>query len=303
LPAGRSAIIFEFGGQKAICEIEQMLEEKMKRSFQLTRVQVLPLLFLIIGALAGCSTVPVTGRSQLILIPDNQVMALSFDQYNQFLAEHDVIKGTPQAQMVQQVGQRIQKAVEAYLYQNGQEGLLSGYQWEFNLVRDKQINAFAMPGGKVVIYTGILAVTQNESGLATVMGHEIGHAIARHGNERMSQGLMAQMGGMALGVALSSRPQETQQLFAAAYGLGTQVGILLPYGRLQESEADQLGLIFMAMAGYDPRTAVEFWQRMDNQKEQAAPPEFLSTHPSHGRRIADIQYHLPAAMAYYRPGR
>jgi len=273
----------------------------MKSLFKVKRAQVLSLLVLFIGVLAGCSTVPVTGRNQLILIPDNQVMALSFDQYNQFLSEHDVIKGTPQAQMVQRVGQRIQKAVEAYLYQNGQEGLLSGYQWEFNLVRDKQINAFAMPGGKVVIYTGILAVTQNELGLATVMGHEIGHAIARHGNERMSQGLMAQMGGMALGVALSSRPQETQQLFAAAYGLGTQVGILLPYGRLQESEADQLGLIFMAMAGYDPRTAVEFWQRMDRQKEQAAPPEFLSTHPSHATRIADIQYHLPAAMAYYRP--
>ena len=252
----------------------------MKHLFTLAAKFVAPMMIVATCMLAACATVPLTGRNQLILIPDNQVMSLSFDQYDQFLKEHDVIKGTPEAQMVLRVGQRIQKAVEAYLYKNGQEGLLSGYKWEFNLVKDKQVNAFCMPGGKVVVYSGILPVTQNESGLATVMGHEIGHAIARHGNERMSQGLVAQMGGMALGAALSSRPQETQQLFMAAFGLGTQVGILLPYGRLQESEADQLGLIFMAMAGYDPRTAVDFWQRMANQKDQAAPPEFLSTHPA-----------------------
>jgi predicted Zn-dependent protease len=159
-----------------------------------------------------------------------------------------------------------------------------------------------MPGGKVVVFSGILPVTADESGLATVMGHEIGHAIARHGNERMSQGLVTQLGGVALGAALSSRPQETQQLFMAAYGLGAQVGVLLPYGRLQETEADHLGLIFMAMAGYDPHKAVDFWQRMDSQKDQAAPPEFLSTHPSHTTRIADIRSYLPTAMAYYHPG-
>jgi predicted Zn-dependent protease len=263
---------------------------------------MMPPLLSITWLLAACATVPITGRSQLILIPDTQVMALSFDQYNQFLSEHDVITGTPEAQMVKRAGQRIQKAVEAYLVQNGQDDLLAGYQWEFNLVKDKQVNAFCMPGGKVVIYTGILPVADNESGLATVMGHEIGHAIARHGNERMSQGLMTQLGGMALGVALSSRPQETQQLFMAAYGLGAQVGVMLPYGRLQESEADRLGLIFMAMADYDPRTAVGFWQRMESQKDQASPPEFLSTHPAHATRIADIKNHLPTAMAYYRPG-
>jgi len=274
----------------------------MKHPRKLATQLVIPLMVLVIGLLAACSTVPLTGRSQLILIPDNQVMSLSFDQYNQFLSKHEVIKGTPEAQMVQRVGRRIQNAVQAYLVQNGQSGLLNGYQWEFNLVKDKQVNAFCMPGGKVVVYTGILPVTENESGLATVMGHEIGHAIARHGNERMSQGLVAQMGGMALGAALSSRPQETQQIFMAAFGLGAQVGILLPYGRLQESEADQLGLIFMAMAGYDPHAAVGFWQRMAGQKDGAAPPEFLSTHPSHATRIADIKSYLPTAMAYYRPG-
>jgi predicted Zn-dependent protease len=273
----------------------------MKHPFKFAATLVIPFMVLTVGLLTACSTVPLTGRNQLILIPDNQVMTLSFDQYNQFLSEHEVIKGTPETQMVQRVGQRIQKAVEAYLHKNGQEGLLSGYKWEFNLVKDKQVNAFCMPGGKVVVYSGILPVTENESGLATVMGHEIGHAIARHGNERMSQGLMVQMGGMALGAALSSRPQETQQLFMTAFGLGTQVGVLLPYGRLQESEADLLGLIFMAMAGYDPNTAVAFWQRMANQKDQAAPPEFLSTHPAHATRIADIRHHLPEAMTYYRP--
>ena len=272
----------------------------MKRRFDFPVYWILwPILGLCL--LAACATVPLTGRSQLILIPDSQVMTLSFDQYHQFLAKHEIIKSTSEAQMVQRVGQRIQKAVQAYLEQSGQADLLNGYQWEFNLVKDKQANAFCMPGGKVVVFNGILPITKNESGLATVLGHEIGHAIARHGNERMSQGLVTQLGGVALGAALSSRPQETQQLFMAAYGLGTQVGVLLPYGRLQETEADHLGLIFMAMAGYDPHLAVNFWERMASQKDQAAPPEFLSTHPAHATRIADIKDYLPTAMAYYHP--
>jgi predicted Zn-dependent protease len=261
-----------------------------------------PWLIIALCLLVACTTVPLTGRNQLILIPESQVMALSLDQYDQFLAKHEVVKGTDAAQMVQRVGSRIQKAVTTYLERNGQADLLNDYQWEFNLVKDKQVNAFCMPGGKVVVFTGILSITENESGLATVMGHEIGHAIARHGNERMSQGLVAQLGGVALGAALSSRPQETRELFMAAYGLGAQVGVLLPYGRLQETEADHLGLIFMAMAGYDPHQAVNFWQRMESQKDQATPPEFLSTHPSHATRIADIKNYLPTAMAYYRPG-
>ena len=262
-------------------------------------LQTLLIPFLLLAT--ACATVPITGRNQLILIPDNQVMSLSFDQYDQFISKHDTVKGTLEAQMVQRVGQRIRHAVETYLNRNGQTGLLSGYQWEFNLVKDKQANAFCMPGGKVVVYTGILPITRDEAGLATVMGHEIGHAIARHGNERMSQGLVAQMGGMALGAALSSYPQETRQLFMTAFGLGSQVGVLLPYSRLQESEADELGLIFMAMAGFDPHHAVAFWQRMENQQDQPAPPELLSTHPAHATRIAAIKNYLPKAMTYYRP--
>lgn len=273
----------------------------MKISRQSTKAQLILPLIVIFGLLAACATVPITGRSQLILIPDSDVMALSFDQYSQFISKHEVIKDTPDARMVERVGRRIQKAVEAYLYKNGQESLLSGYKWEFNLVKDKQANAFCMPGGKVVVFTGILPVTENESGLATVLGHEIGHAIARHGNERMSQSLMVQFGGLALGAALSSRPQETRELFSTVYGLGAQVGIMLPYNRLQESEADRLGLIFMAMAGYDPNQAVDFWQRMENKEGQKAPPEFLSTHPSHATRIADIKKFLPTAESYYRP--
>ena len=176
---------------------------------------------------------------------------------------------------------------------------LDGYQWEFNLVDSKEVNAWCMPGGKVVVYTGILPLTQNENGLAVVMGHEIAHAVAKHGNERMSQGLLTQMGGMALELALQDRPKQTQQLFMTAFGMGAQVGVLLPFSRVQESEADHLGLIFMAMAGYDPNGAVPFWERMAQQGGQK-PPEFLSTHPSDQTRIQKIKSELPEALEYYR---
>jgi predicted Zn-dependent protease len=183
----------------------------------------------------------------------------------------------------------------------GDAEALKSYRWEFNLIDDESINAFAMPGGKVVVFSGILPVAQNDIGLAVVMGHEIAHAVARHGNERMSQALVAQLGGTALDIALANQPQATRQLFMQAYGMGSQVGVLLPYSRLQESEADQLGLVFMAMAGYDPRSAVAFWQRMDAQAKGDAPPEFLSTHPAYQTRIRDIRDHLPEALKYYRP--
>jgi len=248
----------------------------------------------------SCSTVPVTDRQQLTLLSSDQVLSLSFNQYNQFLNQNKVVADTAQSRMVHQVGSRIQRAVETFFQKRGRSEILAGYRWEFKLVEDSSANAFAMPGGKVVVFTGILAITENENGLATVMGHEIAHAVARHGNERMSQGLLTQLGGMALSAAISSKPEQTRQLFMAAYGMGAQVGVILPYSRLQESEADELGLIFMAIAGYDPRSAVEFWQRMDQKQEQASPPEFLSTHPSHETRIEDIKEHLPTAMKYYR---
>lgn len=248
----------------------------------------------------SCATVPITGRSQLSLIPDAQMMSMSFQQYDQFLQENQLSPNRQQTQMVKGVGVRIQQAVEQYFAEHQMPQQLAGYAWEFNLVESKDVNAWCMPGGKVVVYTGILPVTQDENGLAVVMGHEIAHAIAKHGNERMSQGLLAQVGTLVLEEALRNKPEQTQQLWMTAFGLGAQLGAILPFSRLHESEADHLGLIFMAMAGYDPQTAVSFWQRMA-QSGGAKPPEFMSTHPSDATRIRKIQEELPEALQYYRP--
>ena len=259
----------------------------------------LPLLAALV--MAACTTVPVTGRQQLDLVPSDQIMAMSAEQYAQYMDQHEVVTGTENARMVKRVGERIKNAVEKYLASQVKSDLLEGYNWEFNLVKDETANAFAMPGGKVVVNTGMLPVADGENGLATVMGHEVAHAVARHGNERMSQGLLTQIGGAALSAALSQNPSQTNDLFMAAYGLGAQVGVLLPYSRLQESEADHLGLIFMALAGYDPRGALDFWQRMENSSEGGRPAEFLSTHPGHQTRMQRIRERLPEALRYYRP--
>ena len=250
--------------------------------------------------LLACSTVPITGRRQLNIIPAQQILSMSFQQYDQFLNEHKVIKGTAEARMVERVGRKIQKAVEQYFASKGMSNRLSGYEWEFHLVEDAQVNAWCMPGGKVVVYTGILPITKNEVGLAVVLGHEIAHAVAEHGNERMSQGLMVQLGGLALSKALEQKPEATRNLFLTAFGIGAQVGVLLPYSRLQESEADHLGLIFMAMAGYNPRDAIKFWQRMAKMSAGNKPPEFLSTHPSDETRIKNLKKLLPEALKYYK---
>ena len=256
------------------------------------------ILFFVALWMCACSTVPITGREQLTVIPESQIISLSFDQYRQFLSNHEVVTGTKAAEAVRQVGDHLEAAVETYMNNHGLGGQIENYHWEFSLVKDDSANAFALPGGKVVVFSGILKIAENNAGLATVMGHEIAHVIAKHGNERMSQGLIAQLGGQALSVALKDKPQQTQQLFMTAFGLGAQIGFLLPYSRLQESEADELGLVFMAMAGYDPHAALNFWERMDQQKE-AMPPEFLSTHPSHGTRIEDLKSFMPEAMKYY----
>lgn len=259
----------------------------------------LMLLSLLILLLVSCTTVPITGRQQLSLIPSETVIAMSLNSYGDFISRHKVITDTEDAGMVKKAGERIQHAVENYFRENNMADRLNGYKWEFSLVEDKNINAWCMPGGKVVVYSGILPLTRDETGLAVVMGHEIAHAVANHGDERMSQGLIAQMGGLALAVALSEKPSETNSLFVLAYGAGAQVGVLLPYSRLHESEADRLGLIFMAMAGYDPHYAVEFWQRMANQKHGLSMPEFLDTHPADSRRIQNIEQMIPEAMNYY----
>jgi predicted Zn-dependent protease len=249
---------------------------------------------------AGCSTVPITGRRQLSLVSDAEMNTMAATEYQKVLASSRVVNSGEQAALVKRVGLRIQQAVEQYFSQRGQQAQLEGYQWEFNLLDDKQENAWCMPGGKVAVYTGILPITQDENGLAVVMGHEIAHAVARHSSERMSQQMAAQGVGSIASAAVGQTPTLTQNVFLQAVGVGSSLG-LLKYGRSQESEADHLGLIFMAMAGYNPDTAVQFWQRMDARENAAAPPEFLSTHPSNGTRIAGIEKELPEARTYYKP--
>jgi len=249
----------------------------------------------------SCSTVALTGRQQLNLVPDSEMLSTSTQQYDQFMKENQVSTDAAQTQRVKRVGGHIQAAVEEYARQNNRTKDLDGYAWEFNLIESKEINAWCMPGGKVVVYSGIMPVCQDDNGLAVVMGHEVAHAVAKHGNERMSQGLLVQMGGTALQAALHSKPAETQQLWMTAFGAGAQYGVVLPFGRSQESEADHLGLIFMSMAGYDPHHAVEFWQRMSAATGSGdKPPEFMSTHPSDDKRIAAIQNELPEALKYYK---
>jgi predicted Zn-dependent protease len=264
-------------------------------------VTVTVLVLLALGL--SCSSVPLTGRKQLSIIPSSQMLSMSFQQYGDFLKSNTLSTNQAQTQLVRTVGSRIKSAVETYMTGNGYADRLKGYAWEFNLVESKEVNAWCMPGGKVVVYTGILPITRDESGLAVVLGHEIAHAVAEHGGERMSQELLAQFGGVALSELVKNKPQETQNLWLGVFGAGTQVGILLPYSRTHESEADHLGLIFMAMAGYNPQGAVEFWERMAAGKGGQAPPEFLSTHPSDATRIAQIKALMPEAMHYYAPGK
>jgi len=250
----------------------------------------------------ACSTVPITGRNQLSLVPSEQILPMSFQNYNEFMAKNKKSTDKRATARVKKVGRRIQYAVERYFREHQLSHLLDGYQWEFNLVANSQINAWCMPGGKVVVYSGLLPIAKDENGLAVVMGHEIAHAVANHGSERMSQGLLVELGGIGLSAALSQYPAATQNLWMSAYGATSQVGLMLPYSRMHESEADRLGLIFMSMAGYDPHKAVPFWKRMASQKNGQAPIEFLSTHPSDDTRIENIKQLIPEAMRYYHTG-
>ena len=248
----------------------------------------------------GCAEVPITHRKGLHLVPETELLSMSLQQYDEVLKKSKLSNDTQKVEMVRRVGNRIAKAAEAFLTENGQPDKVKNFKWEFNLIEDdKTVNAWVMPGGKAAVYSGILPYTQDETGLAVVLGHEVGHALADHGNERMSDALLAQMGGMALSVALSSRTQQTKELFMTVYGAGATVGFLLPYSRLHESEADRIGLTLMARAGYDPRQAIPFWERMSKQEGKASPPQFLSTHPAPETRIADIKKYIPEAMQYY----
>jgi predicted Zn-dependent protease len=253
---------------------------------------------------SACHKNAVTGKRGLTLIPESELVGMSLTEYDKFLKEHPALAASDErVVLVRKVGTRIQKAVEQFYAQKNLSKELSGFAWEFNVVDEKQVNAWCMPGGKVVVYTGLLPVTKDEPGLSIVMGHEIAHAIARHGNQRMSEGLLVQLGGAALSVAVAQKPELTQQLFMQAYGVTTGLGTL-KYSRNQETEADEMGMIFAAMAGYDPETALTFWERMAAQKgEGGAPPELLSTHPSDETRIKNIKKFMPKAKKYYQPAR
>jgi len=225
---------------------------------------------------------------------------MAFTEYDSFLTVANVLPASnSQTQMVRSVGTRIQHAVEEYMNQNGFSKQLKNFKWEYNLIDENVVNAWCMPGGKVVVYTGLLPVTQNETALAVVMGHEIAHAVARHGNERMSEGLLIQLGGLVLEEALKEKKQQTQLLFLSLYVVGSNLALALPNSRMQESEADKLGLIFMSMAGYDPSEAIPFWQRMSSMNTGTKVPEFFSTHPSDETRIKKLSALIPEIKTKY----
>lgn len=255
--------------------------------------------FLIITVLLYCQPVPITGRNQLHLVPDSQMLALSFESYREVIEESRVIKEGKDVEMLQRVGEQIRNSVERFFQNRKMNAFLNNYKWEFVLIEDSIINAWAMPGGKIGVYTGILPVTRSDTGLAVLLGHEIAHAVAKHGDERMSQALIVELGGVTLSNALSKKPDLTRKFALASFGLGIEVGIPLPYSRLQESEADQLGLIFMAMAGYNPQSAIDFWESI-SAKEGKIIPEYLRTHPSDKRRIDNIKRKIPYAMKYLK---
>jgi len=245
----------------------------------------------------ACATNPFTGKSTLALVPDSQILPSAFAQYDSFLKENKVISGTADANRVRTVGTKIKTAAERWLNANGYAGYLNDYKWEYNLVDSKEVNAWCMPGGKIVFYTGILPITKDDAGMAVVMGHEVSHALLNHGQQRMSADVLTQLGAAGVGAAVGKQNAATQQIAMQAYGVGTQYGVALPFSRSNESEADKVGLTLMAIAGYNPDVAVAFWERMAAQSGGSAPPEFMSTHPSDATRIANLKALIPQAKA------
>ncbi|MCM5662925.1 M48 family metallopeptidase [Galbibacter mesophilus] len=244
----------------------------------------------------ACSTNPFTGKSTLNFTSNDQIFPTAFAEYDQFLKENEVIKGTKDAEMINRVGQRIANAAERWFNANGHEGYLKDYRWEYNLVKDEAMNAWCMPGGKIVFYTGILPICQDETGIAVVMGHEVAHALANHGAQRMSASQLQQYGAMAgnLALGLGGSSAQTVELFNQAYGVGTHYGAMLPFSRSHENEADAIGLRLMAIAGYNPDEAAQLWKRMSATGGEA-PPEIMSTHPSNQTRIQNLKALAPAA--------
>ena len=245
----------------------------------------------------GCATNPLTGKSTLALVDNSSIFPSAFQQYDAFLKENKVITGTANAKLVEKVGINIKQAAEKWLNAIGKPEYLKDYQWEYKLVEDTAVNAWCMPGGKIVVYSGILPVTKDEAGLATVMGHEVAHALLNHGQQRMSAGMLQQAGAIGVGVATGNKSEETQQIAMTAYGATTQLGGMLPFSRSHESEADKIGLILMAIAGYNPDASVPFWKRMGEASGGQEPTEFMSTHPSHNTRVSNLTKWIPEAKA------
>lgn len=244
-------------------------------------------------SITACKVNPFTGKKVLNFFGNKTLFPTAFAQYDQFLSENNVVENTAEAKMIANVGQRIASAAERWLNANGYEGYLNDYQWEYNLVNDENVNAWAMPGGKIVFYTGILPITQTETGVAVVMGHEVAHALADHGAQRMSAGTLQQIGAVAGNIAIQD--EQKRNMFNQAYGIGSQLGIMLPFSRSHETEADRIGIQIMAIAGYDPSEAAELWKRMKAKSGGQAPPEFMSTHPSNDTRIANLTEWAPLA--------
>ncbi len=270
--------------------------ERIIRKHKIMKKHLTLILFILL--VFACNTNPFTGKQTLALVPNSEILPMSFQQYKQFLSEHKVVNNTVEAIMVKKVGQKIAMAAKRYLTANGYGGYLKDYKWEYNLVKDPAVNAWCMPGGKIVFYTGILPVTKGEVGIAAVMGHEVAHALANHGQQRMSAGQLQALGAVAGNIAFMDDP-ENQAIFNTAYGVGTQVGVMLPFSRSHESEADRIGLTLMAIAGYEPIEAANLWVRM-SKIGGSAPPEFLSTHPSNETRITNIKSWAAEAKAEAR---
>ena len=270
----------------------------LKLELTMKKVAILLITALVVGS---CAKVPVTGRRQLSLVKNSEIIPASFQQYEQVKKESKLSEDEEQVALVKKVGHRIQTAVEKYMKDNGWEDHLEGYEWEFNLIESDQVNAWAMPGGKVAFYTGIMPICKDEQGIAVVMGHEVAHAVANHGRERISQQASAQYGLTAVSVLLGAggTSEVSRELIMQGAGAATGLGIL-KFSRKHESEADHLGIIFMAIAGYDPRVAPAFWERMSAQSKGEAPPQFMSTHPSHDTRISDLNKWMPEALQYYK---
>ena len=250
------------------------------------------LLFVLI---ISCAKNPFTGKSTMAFVPNSQIFPSAFQQYNQFLSENKVITGTTDAKRIENIGFKIKTAAERYLTANGKPDYLKDYQWEYKLVESKELNAWCMPGGKIVFYTGILPVCKDDAGIAAVMGHEVAHALLNHGQQRMSAGMLQQVGAVGVGVAVGNESQATQEIAMTAYGATTQLGGMLPFNRSHESEADKIGLILMAIAGYNPEASVPFWKRMGEASGGQEPAEFMSTHPSHNTRVSNLTKWIPEA--------